>query len=266
MDIVTGYRAEPHITSQQDRDTNRGIIGSGSFVLNVGSKFEPTIISANQVDIADGVLSLQGCIGLIEYGNTDSLAISNGSLGMLRKDLIVARYTKDVGTQVESMDLVVIEGTPAASSPNTPAYTQGTIAEGDTTVDFPLFVVNINGISIDSVERLASTSTTLNDMASELTSLINGKAPLYAFTSNTDLNNAINGMATGTVFVLKGTGAFSQDVFGTDNPVNCFGLAMKTSSTTCIILGVANGKLHYVPYNKNGSFTAYTPVNLATYY
>lgn len=157
MDIITGYRAEAHITAQQDRDTNISIFGSDTYILEVGSELAATIISANEVQIADGLMIAQGCTAEIQRGTTESLAISNGTQGMYRTDLIVARYTIDSGTAVESMDLVVIEGTPSESSPTTPSYTSGTIANGDTTVDFPLYKVNISGISITSVKCLVDT-------------------------------------------------------------------------------------------------------------
>lgn len=154
MNIITGYRAEPHITSQQDRNVNVGIFGSGTHIVNVGSKMAATIVSANEITIADGLLVAEGCTAEIERGTTESIAIENGAQGMLRKDLIVARYTKTSGTGVEDMQLAYIAGTPAASAPALPAYNTGTIASGDTLVDFPLYTVNLNGISIESVERM----------------------------------------------------------------------------------------------------------------
>ena len=155
MNIIFGYKADPHITAQQLRDTYVGIFGNDAHVLDVGSQLAATVISATEVQIADGVLVAQGCTASIENGVTESLTIANGSQGMLRKDLIVARYTKNSGTGVENMALAVKTGTPAASNPATPAYTTGSIAEGDTLVEFPLYVVNLDGISITSVERLA---------------------------------------------------------------------------------------------------------------
>lgn len=155
MNIITGYKGEPHVTSQQLRDTNIGTFGSGAYILDVGSQMAATVVSANQVDIADGLLVAEGCTAEVARGTTESLAIDNGSQGMLRTDLIVARYTKVASTAVEAMALAVIKGTPAASNPATPAYNTGLIADGDTPVDFPLYRVNLNGISITSVERLA---------------------------------------------------------------------------------------------------------------
>ena len=179
MNIIFGYKADPHITAQQLRDTYVGIFGNDAHVLDVGSQLAATVISATEVQIADGVLVAQGCTASIENGVTESLTIANGSQGMLRKDLIVARYTKNSGTGVENMALAVKAGTPAASNPATPAYTTGSIAEGDTLVEFPLYVVNLDGISITSVERLADVVSIKGniDSLTERVAEINGKLP-----------------------------------------------------------------------------------------
>lgn len=155
MNIITGYRGEPHITSQQKRNINIGIFGSGAHIIKgVGAELSATVISANEVEIADGMLVAEGCTACIKRGTSDSLTIENGSQGMQRIDLIVARYTRDAGTSVEDMQLAVIKGTASATSPAVPAHTSGLIADGDTLVEFPLYRVNINGISITSIERL----------------------------------------------------------------------------------------------------------------
>lgn len=155
MEIITGYKGEPHITSQQLRNTYIGIFGQTPRIIKgVGAELAATIISANEIDIADGMVSCQGCTAEVPRGTTESMVIENGSQGMLRKDLIVVRYTKNAGTAVESMELAVIKGTPVSSNPQRPSHTTGSIAEGDTTVDFPLYDVNIDGISITSVTRI----------------------------------------------------------------------------------------------------------------
>ena len=154
MNIITGYRGEPHITAQQDRNVNIGIFGSEAHIVNVGSKMAATIVSANEITIADGLLVAEGCTAEIERGTTESMTIDNGSQGMLRTDLIVARYTKDSGTGVENMQLAVVKGTPAAVNPATPSYNTGLIADGDSPVDFPIYQVNLDGISITSVDPL----------------------------------------------------------------------------------------------------------------
>ena len=42
MNIITGYKAEPHITAQQDRNVNMGIFGAGTHIVNIGSKMAET--------------------------------------------------------------------------------------------------------------------------------------------------------------------------------------------------------------------------------
>lgn len=155
MNIITGYRGEPHITSQQLRNTYIPIFGPDAKIIDVGSKMAFTVISANEIEIADGQLICEGCMAEIAYGTSETLMLENGAQGMQRKDLIVARYTKNSGTGVEDMQLAVVKGTPAATNPAVPSYNTGTIADGDSPVDFPIYVVNISGISVAGVERLA---------------------------------------------------------------------------------------------------------------
>ena len=155
MNIVTGYRGTPHITSAQDRAKNQGIFGTGSYILGVGEKLSAEIVSANEIRIRDGVLCMQGCVAVIEEGAYDSCEIENGTQGMQRRDLIVARYTKNAETNVEDVQLVVIEGTPSSSSPQDPSYNEGDIQAGDSPVDFPLYRVNISGVNVSSTTRIA---------------------------------------------------------------------------------------------------------------
>lgn len=167
MNIITGYRGEPHITAQEDRDINLGVVGNSLtdvYVLNVGQQLEADIVSANEVRIRDGILVMQGCAASIDYGAYDSLTISNGTQGMLRTDIIAAQYEKDADTNVESLTLVVIEGTPDASDPQAPSLQGGDIQGGDNLVQLPLYQVNIDGVAIDSVEAQFAVTASLSDV------------------------------------------------------------------------------------------------------
>lgn len=166
MNIITGYRGEPHITAQEDRDINLGVVGNSLtdvYVLDVGQQLEADIVSANEVRIRDGILVMQGCAASIDYGAYDSLTISNGTQGMLRTDIIAAQYEKDADTNVESLTLVVIEGTPDASDPQAPSLQGGDIQGGDNLVQLPLYQVNLDGVAIDSVEAQFSVTSSLSD-------------------------------------------------------------------------------------------------------
>lgn len=192
MNIITGYRGEPHVSSQQWRDENIALYGVGTYILNVGSKLEATVVSANEVTIADGIVIAQGCTAEVERGTTESIAVDNGEQGMARKDLIVLRYTRDASTNIEDMELDIIKGTPAASNPATPSYTSGSIADGDTVVEFPLYTINISGITIQSVTRNVdyievATKSALDSLRTTLTSSINNV--------QTTLTNSINSIS-----------------------------------------------------------------------
>ncbi len=207
MNIILGYKNDPHITSQQLRDTNIGIFGSGAHILDVGSKMAATVISATKVDIADGQIVCEGCTAEIAHGTTESLTIANGTQGMLRKDLIVARYTKTAGTGVENMALAVITGTPASASPAVPAHNTGAIADGDTPIDFPLYVVNLDGISITSVDALVDTISIAGFIEECNQRIATAESRIPTFTKKefveTGIQLSANGARTYTVDISK---------------------------------------------------------------
>ena len=159
MQIVTGHVGSAHVTSWQDRDLNQGIFGPDTYILGVGNKLAASIITNNEVRIADGALVMQGCQGVVQKGTYDTLAIDNGTQGMKRNDLICAQYEKTGG--VESLSLVVIKGTPAAN-PSDPAYTSGDIQNGDSPVQVPIYRVALDGLSISSITRLVDEADNLS--------------------------------------------------------------------------------------------------------
>ena len=147
MNIVTGYRGEPHITANAMQAFNQGILGSGNYVLDVGNKFAATLTNATTVTVQDGEGVMQGVHFRIAPGDTETVNISPGTSGYKRIDLICARYTKSAITGVESVDLVVVEGTPDASTASEPSVNSGTILTGGSPVDFPLWEVSLDGLT-----------------------------------------------------------------------------------------------------------------------
>ena len=154
MEIITGYTGKPHVTSEQDRDVNIGVVGEGSYVLKTGMQLAAEVSSNNEIKIRDGVLMHQGCTASIKKNTYDSLIITNGSQGMKRVDLIVARYEKNQDNRIESLDLKVIQGTPAESNPAAPQYTEGDIQAGDYVADMPMYQVIIEGLNITEVKEM----------------------------------------------------------------------------------------------------------------
>ena len=261
MNIIWGYGAHPHITAQQLRDTYVGIFGSDTHILDVGSKMAATIVSATEVEIADGVLVAQGCTASINYGQTESLTIQNGTQGMLRKDLIVAQYMKSTGFGVESMSLAVKRGTPASSSPALPAYTTGSIADGDTLVEFPLYVVNLNGINITSVQRLVdvvSIKGGIDDLTDRVTAV------------ETDLRAVKRKAIIRTVSIPAGTTTMTDTTidFSSDIPATARLVGVNVSLGNFYMPYVVNGTVNtwvsrmnarsIVISNKAGAYPSYT--------
>lgn len=164
LHLVTGYAGEAHVASSDQGSLFEALIRSGQFVMDAGAKFAASIVSNNQIRVGDGELMMQGRHVKLTPGAYVDLAIENGAQGYLRKDLIVARYTKNSGTGIEECSLVVIKGTPAQSNPADPEYTTGVInADGALQHDYPLYKVNLSGLSIEGITALFDTQKSLFD-------------------------------------------------------------------------------------------------------
>ena len=167
MEIITGYTGKPHVTSEQDRDVNIGVVGEESYVLQTGMQLAAEVSSNNEIKIRDGVLMHQGCTASIKKNTYDSLTIINGSQGMKRIDLIVARYEKNQDNGIESLDLKVIQGTPAESTPTVPEYTEGDIQAGDYVADMPMYQVIIDGLNITEVKKVFEVAPSIDALKKE---------------------------------------------------------------------------------------------------
>lgn len=204
MEIITGYVGKKHVTSEQERDVNQGIVGPGSYVLKTGMQMEAEVSSNNEIKIRDGVLMHQGCAASIKKNTYDSLTIINGSQGMKRIDLIVARYEKNRDDETESLNLEVIQGTPAESNPAVPEYTEGSIQAGDYIADMPMYQVIINGLNITEVKRLFEVEPDIDTLKKEFAEL-NGKIPfstvLYDNTSGTKTDATLSDNVTNYEYV-----------------------------------------------------------------
>ena len=171
MEIITGYTGKPHVTAEQDRDVNEGIFDTGSFVLKTGSQLAAELVSNNEIKVRDGVLVIQGCTAVIKKNTYDPVTIANGSQGMKRIDLIVARYNKNEETKIEEVMLKVIQGTPNASTAAVPTYKTGDIQSGDLVADMPLYKVTLDGLNVTSVDKMFTVISTLPELSSNLVNI-----------------------------------------------------------------------------------------------
>lgn len=189
MKIVTGYKGIPHITSNEIQAFNQGIFGgSGNYVLNVGQMFNATLTNATTVTIQDGEGVMQGVHFRISPGDTEIVTLSPGTNGYKRYDLICARYTKSASTGVESVDLVVVEGTPDATTPVIPSINTGSILTGGSPVDFPLYRIRFDGLTPSIQQNYVEES--LNRGIGLLDDVYTYNAEVATNVSNLDASNS----------------------------------------------------------------------------
>lgn len=172
MKIVTGKTGTLHVTSQEFRQFVEGTVGQESYILASGENLEPELSSNNLLKIRSGMMCHHGNISCVELGTYDEVTIQNGNQGMKRIDLVVNRYSKNDETGLEENNWIVIQGTPVADDPATPAHTEGNLQEGDLVDDCPVFEVHLDGINVTEVKKLLSVTpdmSTLNAYLSDLT-------------------------------------------------------------------------------------------------
>lgn len=188
MQLNTGDTGRA-VTASADGSLYSKIFGNGCFVLAGGNELKAEIQSNNSIKIYDGDIAMQGRHAYIPASDSDNVTISNGSQGMNRKDLIVARYSKD-STGREDVTLHVIQGTATSGTAARPSYTDGDILKGATTKDFPLYEVSLTGINITEVKKLFDVIGSIGELEKQVTEL-NGKTTISANGICTKYSNGI---------------------------------------------------------------------------
>lgn len=186
MKIISGKTGSPHVTSQQFRQIFEGIIGDESCILPCGENLTPELQTNNSLKIRSGLMYHHGNLSTVELGTYDEVTIQNGTQGMKRIDLVVNRYTREEESGTEENEWVVIQGTPHASSPTVPDYTEGNLQDGDLVDDCPYLEVHLDGINVTEVKQLLSVAdamSTINKNLSELPLTVD----MFAFQSFYDV-------------------------------------------------------------------------------
>ena len=270
MEIITGYTGKPHVTAEQDRDVNEGIFDTGSFVLKTGSQLAAELVSNNEIKVRDGVLVIQGCTAVIKKNTYDPVTIANGSQGMKRIDLIVARYNKNEETKIEEVMLKVIQGTPNASTAAVPTYKTGDIQSGDLVADMPLYKVTLDGLNVTSVDKMFTVIPTLPELSSNLTktnTVLENRKPIFIDstaqgTANLDTNSFLKAGITYAFIVIVSSNisseSYKQEIACALNNVN-----MGNNGNYYKLVSTFTGKcskgdkLHITSYKNGGTWTLF---------
>lgn len=149
--LITGYHGEPHVTTENDRGINAGIVGSGKYVLAVGQQFRAEYIGNNTVRLYDGKLMNNGAAAGIPAGKYIDLLIPEAGQGMNRNDMIIFQYSQDSSTLIETGEFIVVQGTEASGTAADPELTQEDLLTDEASFDqMPLWRVPISGASISA--------------------------------------------------------------------------------------------------------------------
>lgn len=250
-ELITGTKGTPHITSTQDRAIYEKIIGKNSYILDDNELLEPELQSNQSLRIRSGMLYHHGSITEVKRNTYDEVTIANGSQGMKRIDLVVARYTKNPETEIEEMNWVVIQGTPATSDPVAPACTEGNMQEGDLTDDCPVFEVHLDGIQVTEVVKLL---TVLSGSLEELNSKIADLDSTSGATGSALLFRAPDGNLT---YGCWEAGLYSYPGYYTGGPSDWSGLMLvapkDTTGTWLKIAFSRDGHIYTMRQESDGS-------------
>lgn len=206
MKIISGKTGSPHVTSQQFRQIFEGIIGDESCILPCGENLTPELQTNNSLKIRSGLMYHHGNVSTVELGTYDEVTIQNGTQGMKRIDLVVNRYTREEESGTEKNEWIVIQGTPHASSPTVPDYTEGNLQDGDLVDDCPYLEVHLDGINVTEVKQLLTVMDSISDLAGEKTEYYNSGLDHCIRFPGTHIQICFGTMPITTALSQNGTG------------------------------------------------------------
>lgn len=167
-ELVTGYSGvgsdgEPnrHVSSAEDGARQAGTLGLGCYALSTGSKLSATMEDANTLVVADGDVVMNG--RHVSLPDTTSFTIPTGVQGQKVSNIAVLRYSK-AADSVESVTPIVLTGEPSTGEPTDPAHNEGSILDGDSPVDMPLYRVVTDGINAEDPEPLFNVLMPMADL------------------------------------------------------------------------------------------------------
>lgn len=170
MHLITGHAETAHISAADAGALNAASIGPGSYVFDYGDNLAATMTTANRVTIGTGALMHQGRQALVDA--PVELTVESGTQAQKRIDLVVARYTKS--GDIDDMQLAVVKGTPVSyGEPSAPEIQEGSILEGATASDMPLWSIEIDGITPGDPVQLFETVPSIDALRDSVSQIYN---------------------------------------------------------------------------------------------
>ena len=160
FEIVDGMTGTKHISSDDLSELNDALVGGGYHVWDYANAFWLTMSSANKAVISSGV----GMVDGKRFWNSGAVTVTvdSGTQGQKRNDLVVARYSR-TSAGIESVEPVVIKGTPTTGTPSDPATT---------TKDLKLWRIPIDGLNVGTPVKLFRPIPGISDLADASRSVV----------------------------------------------------------------------------------------------
>lgn len=208
LHLITGYAGAEHVTANNAGHFNAQVLGADNKVFEYGKQFDHNLNSNNEIRIYDGQGMINGRHFEMPKNTYEDLTISNGEQNMQRHDLVVVRYQMDHDTGIESTKLVVIEGESASDSPADPDYNEGSVLEGDTLVDFPLYRITIEGLSVTGVDKLFTTTKSTQEQIDKLNNDLSDTNETVS-----QLNSKLSNISSGAVLLAEYNGTSGANIW-----------------------------------------------------
>ena len=155
IELVDGHGGKPHISGEDLGDFKAGILGDAGYVFKRANMLAATLNGPNSITIATGSGIMPTSGRHFRVTAPETLAITSGTQGQNRNDLIVVRATTDEeSTTVEIATLVVLRGTPTSGKATDPATQDG---------DLPLYRLQLTGVSVAEPIALFDVMVPYND-------------------------------------------------------------------------------------------------------
>ena len=244
--LVTGSHGgdDPHVESKHDALMHAAMLGRGGYILKTRNwTMKPTAKDANNITIPAWDLVVEG--RQIYIAAPTDVNIQSGSQGQKRRDLIVARYALNSGTGVETVTLEAIKGVPSSGTPADPGIETGSIIGGAIVSDLPLCRVNLDGITITSIDTLVNVMQPLEDVWDSLTQRSTTWRVPYS-------NDSISLTRVGDICFAGGNVKFNQR--GENNYIQAretIPVGYRPAETTNIPIAVFGGNTTFILYGEH---------------
>lgn len=165
IELVDGKAGVAHISSEDKAIIHQAKFSKSDVVYDWGDAFKCSMSSSNRATIGTGCASIQGLDWHIT--SAESVTISNGSQGMKRNDIICAHYHRDSTSGIETVELVVLKGSPNATAAADPTIPSGKILFGAGDAYMPLWRIPLDGITVGTPVRMFTPKGALWDSVTQ---------------------------------------------------------------------------------------------------